>query len=64
MQAPSYLQFILRYFHAVHWSEESKTKKTLSKSHKKHNTGNNLRVHKHIKFKDGERKEFHEVWYE
>lgn len=59
MQVPSYLQFILGYFHAVGWSEESNTK-PLSKSHKKQNVRNNLCVHKQIKVKDGRKNNFTE----
>lgn len=58
MQVPSYIQFILRYFHAVGWSEENNTKKPLCKSHKKQNKGNNLCIHKYIKFKDWRKTNF------
>lgn len=64
MQVLSYLQFVLRYFMKVGWNEENNAKKKPSlKYHKKHNMGNNLCMHKYIKFKDREKKEFLEVWH-
>lgn len=48
----------------VGWNEENNAKKKPSlKYHKKHNMGNNLCMHKYIKFKDREKKEFLEVWH-
>lgn len=56
MQAPSYLQFVLRYFYEVGQSEENNTKKPSLNYHKRHNMGNDLCMHKYIKLKHGEKK--------